>query len=142
MDKQSDLLSNYVAKAVINNSGMAEQDSGLLSTEGGRSTQDKPSSKVTMLISCIGTSTRLRVSDVSTKSDTVCLQTLECSDSISASVSTASIRNISARSEETEFITAAMFKTFLDNHNKQMDTIQHSLDSLNYTYYDEYEDFI
>ena len=54
---------------------------------------------------------------------------------------TASIRNISARSEETEFITAAMFKTFLDSHNKQMDTIQHSLDSLNSTYYDEYEDY-
>jgi hypothetical protein len=43
--------------------------------------------------------------------------------------------------QETEFITAAMFKTFLDSHNRQMDTIQHSLDSLNYTYYDEYEDY-
>jgi hypothetical protein len=42
---------------------------------------------------------------------------------------------------ETEFITAAMFKTFLDSHNKQMDTIQHSLDSLNSIYYDEYEDY-
>lgn len=61
--------------------------------------------------------------------------------SCSVSVSTTNIRNISARSEETEFITVAMFKTFLDSHNKQMDTIQHSLDSLNSTYYDEYEDY-
>jgi hypothetical protein len=57
----------------------------------------------------------------------LCNRPLSCS----VSVCTASIRNISARSEETEFITAAMFKTFLDSHNKQMDTIQHSLDSLN-----------
>ena len=34
-----------------------------------------------------------------------------------------------------------MFKTFLDSHNKQMDTIQHCLDSLNSIYYDEYEDY-
>ena len=34
-----------------------------------------------------------------------------------------------------------MFKTFRDSLNKQMDTIQHSLDSLNSTYYDEYEDY-
>ena len=67
----------------------------------------------------------------------LCIRPLSCS----VSVSTASIRNISARSEKTEFITAAMFKTFRDSLNKQMDTIQHSLDSLNSTYYDEYEDY-
>ena len=146
MDKQSDLLSNYVAKAVINNSVLnnspdAEMESehssdckqavsDLVHTSETRKWVDVPVQEINIVTLDDSLSGVERPPSVDNRP-------LSCS----VSVSTANIRNISARSEETEFITAAMFKTFLDSHNKQMDTIQHSLGSLNSTYYDEYEDY-
>ena len=40
-------------------------------------------------------------------------------------------------SDSAEYITSDMFKAFMDAHNKQMETVQKSLDSLNSLYYEE-----
>ena len=121
MDKQSDLLSNYVAKAVINNSGInispdAEMESehssickqtvsDLVDTSETRKRVDVPMQEINIVSLDDGLSGVERPPSVDNRP-------LSCS----ASVSTASIRNISARSEETEFITVAMFISHVAEH--------------------------